>query len=88
MEYLQAPSPSSVRSHPYQSAEDESSHSQQQHISSGEEAEEEMVDNPSNNKTLMKKIRGTTRKTIHHAEEGFIKLDHVIRQLRTNIQKK
>jgi hypothetical protein len=86
MEYLQTPLPSSVRSQPYQSAENESSHSQQ-HISSGEE-EEEIVDNQPNNKKLMKKIRGTTRKTIHHAEEGFIKLDHVIRQLRTNIQKK
>jgi len=36
----------------------------------------------------MKKIRGTTKKTMQQAEEGFIKLDNVIRQIRTNIHKK
>ncbi|CAF0753788.1 unnamed protein product [Adineta ricciae] len=43
-------------------------------------------DNP--NKTFINKIRGTTKKTIQHAEEGLNKLDGVIKQLRTNIQKK
>jgi hypothetical protein len=85
-EYLSVPPPSSmaVQSHPHQYSEDDSSHQQQ--MSSGEE-EVETNDNPSN-KTFMTKIRGTTKKTIQQAEEGFIKLDHVIRQLRTNIQKK
>ncbi len=85
-EYLSVPPPLSmaVQSHPYQYSEDDSSHQQQ--ISSGEE-EIETNDNPPN-KTLMTKIRGTTKKTIQQAEEGFIRLDHVIRQLRTNIQKK
>ena len=40
------------------------------------------------NKTFMNKIRGTTKKTIQHAEEGLNKLDGVIKQLRTNMQKK
>jgi len=85
-EYLPVPPPSSisVHSHPYQSKEDESSHPQQ--ISSGEE-EIEIDENPCN-RTLMKKIRGTTKKTMQQAEEGFIKLDNVIRQIRTNIHKK
>jgi len=61
---------------------------QQPPISSGDEEEEEQhIDNHSN-KTIMKKIRGTTKRTIQQAEEGFIKLDNVIRQLRTSIQKK
>jgi hypothetical protein len=82
------PVPPSVHCHLYQSREDDSSHhqQQQQQISSGEE-EIEIDENPPN-KTLMKTIRGTTKKTMQQAEEGFIKLDHVIRQLRTNIQKK
>ena len=86
-EYLSVPPPSSmaVQSHPYQYTEDESSHQQQQ-ISSGEE-DVETNDNSTNN-TFMKKVRGTTKKTIQQAEEGFIKLDNVIRQIRTNIQKK
>lgn len=40
------------------------------------------------NKTLMHKIRGTTKKTIQHAEESLSKLDDVIKQLRTNMQRK
>ena len=43
-------------------------------------------DNP--NKTFINKTRGTTKKTLQHAEEGLNKLDGVIKQLRTNIQKK
>lgn len=43
-------------------------------------------DNP--NKTFMNKIRGTTKKTIQHAEEGLTKLDGVLKQLRTNMHKK
>jgi hypothetical protein len=85
-DYLQAPPLSTVRSHPYQMAEDDSCHSAPA-MSAGEE-DEEMDGHPSNNKNLMKKIRGTTRKTIQQAEEGFIKLDNVIRQLRTSIHKK
>jgi hypothetical protein len=85
-EYLPVPPPysSSVQSHPYQLAENDSSHLQQ--ISSGEE-EMDSGDNHSNKK-FMKTIFGTTKQTIQQAEEGFIKLDHVIRQLRTSIQKK
>lgn len=45
-------------------------------------------DNSEDNKKFMDKVRGTTKKTIQHAEEGFIRLDNAIRQLRTNIQKK
>jgi hypothetical protein len=48
--------------------------------------EEDNSDNP--NKTFINKIRGTTKKTIQHAEEGLNKLDGVIKQLRTNMQKK
>jgi len=48
--------------------------------------EEDNSDNP--NKTFMIKIRGTTKKTIQHAEEGLNKLDGVIKQLRTNMHKK
>jgi hypothetical protein len=48
--------------------------------------EEDNGENP--NKTFMNKIRGTTKKTIQHAEEGLNKLDGVIKQLRTNMQKK
>jgi len=48
--------------------------------------EEDNSDNP--NKTFMNKIRGTTKKTIQHAEEGLNKLDGVIKQLRTNMHKK
>jgi archaellum component FlaC len=40
------------------------------------------------NKTFINKIRGTTKKTIQHAEEGLNKLDGVIKQLRTNMHKK
>ena len=54
----------------------------QQHSS----GEEDNVEHP--NKAFMKKIRGTTKKTIQHAEEGLNKLDGVIKQLRTNMQKK
>ena len=54
-------------------------------VSSGDE--ETSSECPSN-RTLMKRIRGRTRKHLHQAEEGFLKLDHVIRQLRTTIQKK
>ncbi|CAF3517127.1 unnamed protein product [Adineta steineri] len=64
--------------HPYQPPQQ---HQHQQ--SSGEEDDGE---NP--NKTFMNKIRGTTKKTIQHAEEGLNKLDGVIKQLRTNMQKK
>jgi len=49
-------------------------------------SEDDNSDNP--NKTFMNKIRGTTKKTIQHAEEGLNKLDGVIKQLRTNMQKK
>jgi hypothetical protein len=85
-EYLPVPPPSSsaIHSHSYQLTEDDSSHQQQ--ISSGEEEIE--IDENQSNKTFMKKLCGTTKKTIQQAEEGFIKLDHVIRQLRTSIQKK
>ncbi|CAF1229182.1 unnamed protein product [Adineta steineri] len=87
-EYLQAPMPSTILSHPQQFTENDSSHSHQL-VSGSEEEEMEVNDNVhSNNKTLMKKIRGTTKKTIQQAEEGFIRLDHVIKQLRTSIQKK
>jgi len=55
----------------------------QQQLSSGEE---DNSDNP--NKTFMNKIRGTTKKTIQHAEEGLNKLDGVLKQLRTNMHKK
>jgi hypothetical protein len=48
--------------------------------------EENNGDNP--NTTFINKIRGTTKKTIQHAEEGLNKLDGVIKQLRTNMQKK
>jgi hypothetical protein len=85
-EYLQAPPPlasTSVRSHPFQSKEDESSHPEP--TSSGEEDNNSATNS---NKTLKKTIRDTTRKTIQQAEEGFIKLDHVIRQLRTSMHKK
>ncbi|CAF1028769.1 unnamed protein product [Rotaria sordida] len=84
-EYLQPPSSSSVRSQPYQLRGDESSHQQQQQqqqISSGDEDDHE------GSQTFMQKFRGTTRKTIEQAEEGFTKLDHAIRQIRTNIHKK
>lgn len=54
-------------------------------VSSGEE---ETTSECSSNQSLMKRFRGRTRKHLHQAEEGFLKLDHVIRQLRTNIQKK
>jgi hypothetical protein len=40
------------------------------------------------NKIFIKKIRGTTKKTIEQAEDGLNKLDGVIKQLRTNMQKK
>lgn len=85
-DYLQAPSSSNIRTHPYQMSENESSHSAQ--ASSAEVDEQEMDENTGENKNFMKKIRGTTKKTIQQAEEGFIKLDHVIRQLRTSIHKK
>ncbi|UJR22056.1 hypothetical protein I4U23_025124 [Adineta vaga] len=85
-DYLQEPSPSTIRAHTYQMSEDESSHAPQ--VLLGGTDEEEINENSGNNKTIMKKIRGTTKKTIQQAEEGFIKLDHVIRQLRTNIHKK
>jgi hypothetical protein len=78
-------SSSSVIFHSNQPNEVEMSHSPQ-HASSGEE--EEQIADQHSNKTFMKKIRGTTKKTIQQAEEGFIKLDNVIRQLRTSIQKK
>ncbi|CAF3434250.1 unnamed protein product [Rotaria sp. Silwood1] len=46
-------------------------------------------DNPdAASKTFMNKIRGTTKRTIQHAEESLTKLDDVIKQLRTNMQKK
>ena len=56
----------------------------QQQISSGDDEPTETK----SNKTLMTRIRGGTKKRLHQAEDGFLKLDHVIRQLRTNIQKK
>lgn len=88
-EYLFVPSPTSlaVQSNQYQLTEDDSSH-QQQPMSSGEEDTESTSSEPTKNKTLMTKLRGTTKKTILQAEEGFIKLDSVIRQLRTNLHKK
>jgi archaellum component FlaC len=55
----------------------------QRQQSSGEEESEE-----NSNKTFMNKIHGTTKKTIQHAEEGLNKLDGVIKQLRTHMQKK
>jgi hypothetical protein len=61
----------------------EASGNNQQHFS-GEE--EDNGENP--NKTFIKKISGTTKKTIQHAEEGLNKLDSVLKQLRTNMQKK
>ncbi|CAF1525825.1 unnamed protein product, partial [Adineta steineri] len=72
------PTEASNNHHPYQPPQQ---HQHQQ--SSGEEDDGE---NP--NKTFMNKIRGTTKKTIQHAEEGLNKLDGVIKQLRTNMQKK
>jgi hypothetical protein len=48
--------------------------------------DDEGGDNP--NKTFINKIRGTTKKTIQHAEEGLNKLDGVLKQLRTNMHKK
>lgn len=89
-EYLSVPSPTSlaVQSQQYQFTEDDSSHQQTQHMSSGEEDAESTSSEPTKNKTLMTKLRGTTKKTILQAEEGFIKLDHVIRQLRTSLHKK
>ena len=43
-------------------------------------------DNP--NKNFMEAIRGTTKKTILHAEEGLTQLDTLIQKLRTSIGKK
>ena len=40
------------------------------------------------NRNFMDKIRGTTKKTIQHAEESLNQLDTVIKQLRTNVRKK
>lgn len=85
-DYLQAPAPSTIRTHSYQMTEDDSCHSTMA-VSGGEE-DDDMDSQPSNNKSIMKKIRGTTQKTIQQAEEGFIKLDNVIRQLRTSLHKK
>ena len=86
-EYLSVPSPA-IQSQVFQLAEDDSAH-QTPMSSGGEEEDVEESSNPNpENKTFMKKICGTTRRTILQAEEGFIKLDHVIRQLRTSIQKK
>ena len=83
-EYLTVPQPASlgVQSHTVQHAENSSSH--QRHVSSGDEES----DNVENNPTLMKSIRGTTKKTLQQAEEGFIKLDNIIRQIRTSLHKK
>jgi archaellum component FlaC len=50
------------------------------------DGDEDNVDNA--NKNFMNKIRGTTKKTIQHAEEGLNKLDGVLKQLRTNMHKK
>ena len=80
-DYIQVPSPAAIRAHPYQTAEDDSSHLP-------DDDEEEAENKSGSNKTMMKKICGTTKKTIQQAEEGFIKLDNVIRQLRTSIHKK
>lgn len=76
--------PPTIRAYPQQYKEDESTHQLQTqlHVSSGEEEETDP------NKTFMNKVRGTTRKTLQQAEDGFNKLDSVIRQLRTNIYKK
>jgi hypothetical protein len=73
---------SSVRSQSIPTViDDESKHTA---LSSGDE---DTCDTKSNKK-LMNKIRGTTKKRLHQAEEGFMKLDQVLRQFRTNIQKK
>jgi archaellum component FlaC len=40
------------------------------------------------NRNFIDKIRGTTKKTIQHAEESLNQLDSVIKQLRTNVRKK
>ena len=40
------------------------------------------------NRHFIDKIRGTTKKTIQHAEESLNQLDSVIKQLRTNVRKK
>lgn len=40
------------------------------------------------NRNFIDKIRGTTKKTIQHAEESLTQLDSVIKQLRTNVRKK
>ena len=40
------------------------------------------------NKNFMETIRGTTKKTILHAEEGLTQLDSVIQKLRSSIGKK
>lgn len=88
-EYFQVPPPLSqpIQSHPYQSSEDDSSHPQQ--MSSGDDEVASNASEPTaTNKTLMKKIRGTTRRTILQAEEGLLKFDNVIRQIRTNLHKK
>ncbi|CAF1068442.1 unnamed protein product [Rotaria sordida] len=46
-------------------------------------------DNPEYaNRTLMNKIRGTTKQTIQHAEDSLSKLDNVLKQLRTHMTKK
>ncbi|CAF0845241.1 unnamed protein product [Adineta ricciae] len=78
---VQVQSPAAIRAHSYQMAEDDSSHLP-------DDDEEEAENKSGSNKAMMKKIRGTTKKTIQQAEEGFIKLDNVIRQLRTSIHKK
>lgn len=89
-EYFPVPHPPSqpLQTHPYQTSEDDASH--QQHMSSGDDEVESTASEPtsSSNKTLMKKLRGTTKRAILQTEEGFLKLDSVIRQIRTNMHKK
>jgi hypothetical protein len=79
-EHIHAPSSAPVRHERIQQTEASGNN---QHHSDGENDNE---DNP--NKKFMSKIRGTTKKTIEHAEEGLNKLDGVIKQLRTHMQKK
>ncbi|CAF3436135.1 unnamed protein product [Rotaria socialis] len=70
-----------VRMNLSQSREDGSTHQQPMVI--GDED-----NNDESSKKFMDKVLGTTKKTIHHAEEGFLRLDTAIRQIRTNIHKK
>ena len=79
-EYFQSPSSSPrVHSNPRQFMEDETFHRAQPVLN---------VEDSASNKTLMNKVRDTTVKAREQAEEGITKLDNVIRQLRSNLQRK